>query len=269
MNISRTNRTAVLVGATFSLAALTAACSARQSEESGSDAPTLRPELSARTDPVGEEVVRRLNAASGGNPPLSYEVVGLPEGLSFSPEDRTISGVPVNAGRYGVVYLVRDVDGDIDYVSFSWNIYAPEPAPTAPPVAEEEVPEVQQAAPVTAPESVAATEPKQPAASHAPPTYVVAIGGSAERMPACKNFQAIIALGHAGATGNTSAFTQMFSVGDCLWLNEGDEVAVPDPDNTAVAMGRIGDSERAISVAQVSTDDGLKWFPAELLREAR
>ena len=218
---------------------------------------------------VAVGVVRRLNAASGGTQPLSYEVVGLPEGLSFSPDDRTISGVPVNAGRYGVVYLVRDVDGDIDYVSFSWNIRAHEPSSTAPPVAEEEVPEAQPSAPVTAPESAAATEPQQPATSPVPPTYVVAIGGSAERMPACANFQAIIALGHAGATGNTSAFTQMFSVGDCLWLNEGDEVEVPDPDNTAVAMGRIGDSERAISVAQVSTDDGLKWFPAELLREAR
>ena len=229
MNIRRTNQISALVGAAFSLFALTSACSERQDSEPGSDAaPTLRPELSDRVDTVGEEVDRRLNAASGGNQPLFYEVIGLPEGLSFSPDDQSITGVPVTAGRYGVVYLVRDIDGDIDYVSFSWNIYESEPSPASPPVAEEEIPDAQPTASVTAPESVAASPASElkPAVPTKPSvaTYTVSVVGDMDRFPACWEPQGIVELGKASDARDFERFGQLFVQNECFWLNDGDTV---------------------------------------------
>ena len=62
-----------------------------------------------------------LAAATGGDvtsaggaalePPYFYEVSGLPAGLVFDEETRTVSGTPTAAGSYTVTYTVEDADG--------------------------------------------------------------------------------------------------------------------------------------------------------------
>ena len=47
----------------------------------------------------------------GGTPPYMYSVSGLPPGLSFDPETRTISGTPTEAGRYEVTVRLEDATG--------------------------------------------------------------------------------------------------------------------------------------------------------------
>ena len=47
----------------------------------------------------------------GGTPPLMYSMSGLPPGLSFDPETRTLSGTPTEAGRYEVTFRVEDATG--------------------------------------------------------------------------------------------------------------------------------------------------------------
>ena len=49
--------------------------------------------------------------AAGGTPPLTYSMSGLPPGLSFDPETRTISGTPTEAGRYEATVRVEDAVG--------------------------------------------------------------------------------------------------------------------------------------------------------------
>ncbi len=52
-----------------------------------------------------------LPAVSGGTPPLTYSVSGLPAGLSFDPATRTISGTPTVMGETVATYTVVDASG--------------------------------------------------------------------------------------------------------------------------------------------------------------
>ena len=52
-----------------------------------------------------------LPEASGGAPPLTYSVSGLPAGLAFDPVTRALSGTPQNVGETTVTYTVTDAIG--------------------------------------------------------------------------------------------------------------------------------------------------------------
>ena len=76
---------------------------------------------------LGEELNLTLPEVSGGTPPLTYSVLGLPSGLSFDPETRTISGTPeaVTDGAVEVIYMVTDVNGSSKGLPFLVAVIPP------------------------------------------------------------------------------------------------------------------------------------------------
>ena len=56
-----------------------------------------------------------LPEATGGDTPLTYSITGfIPNGLSFNPTTRRLTGSLSTAGFYRITYVVTDVDGDTD-----------------------------------------------------------------------------------------------------------------------------------------------------------
>ena len=77
---------------------------------------TVAPQSFAQGRPV---VDFGLPEATGGNPPLSY-ALGLPAGLSFNPNSRSINGTPTMAtGLNAYTLTVTDADGDTDTLDLS------------------------------------------------------------------------------------------------------------------------------------------------------
>ncbi len=91
------------------------------------------PSITDKTYEVGENVNLLLPAASGGNPPLTYSVSGLPSTLRFSSSTRRITGTPSQADEYTVTYRVRDDDRDTDSETFTLTIEPAPPPPTPDP----------------------------------------------------------------------------------------------------------------------------------------
>ena len=65
-----------------------------------------------------------LPEATVGNAPLTYEVSGLPPGLTFASSTRRVTGTPTTPGTFTVTYTVEDDDGDTDEQEFTWIIIA-------------------------------------------------------------------------------------------------------------------------------------------------
>ena len=76
---------------------------------------------------VGVEIEPlELPAVTGGTPPLTYSVSGLPAGLSFDSTTRTISGTPEAVGEpVTVTYTVTDAAGASSAVTFLVEIAKP------------------------------------------------------------------------------------------------------------------------------------------------
>ena len=78
-----------------------------------------------KTYTVGSRISQvTLPTATGGNGALSYDLTAPPAGLSFDRAGRKLSGTPESAGRYDMVYEVRDSDdnrsrGDSDRITFT------------------------------------------------------------------------------------------------------------------------------------------------------
>ncbi len=66
-----------------------------------------------------------LPAVSGGTPPLTYSVSGLPTGLSFDPATRTISGTPTTMGETVATYTVMDASGARQSLPLSMAVVEP------------------------------------------------------------------------------------------------------------------------------------------------
>ena len=95
--------------------------SIRMSTTTSDLAPEL-PDLDDRTWDAGEPVSTTLPEATGGDPPLTYSLSGLPAGLSFDPASRSVSGTSTaEAGT--ATYGVSDADGDTSTATFGWTVH--------------------------------------------------------------------------------------------------------------------------------------------------
>ncbi len=74
---------------------------------------------------VGVPANLTLPAVSGGTPPLTYSVSGLPAGLSFDPATRTISGTPTTMGETVATYTVMDASGASQSLPLSMAVVEP------------------------------------------------------------------------------------------------------------------------------------------------
>ena len=79
--------------------------------------------VAAQTYTMGTAVNLSLPAASGGNPPLSYELSPLPAGLSFDADTRVLSGIPTDPQEQTThAYTVRDRDNDAATLTFAITV---------------------------------------------------------------------------------------------------------------------------------------------------
>ncbi|PKF18061.1 hypothetical protein CW717_11580, partial [Macrococcoides caseolyticum] len=53
-----------------------------------------------------------LNGKDNSGQPVTHEVSGLPEGVTYNPETNTISGTPTKPGEYTVTVVTRDSEGN-------------------------------------------------------------------------------------------------------------------------------------------------------------
>ena len=75
---------------------------------------------------VGQAADLVLPAVSGGTPPLTYSVSGLPAGLSFDSATRRISGTPTELSESVIVtYTVTDAGGTSNSVPFAVVVIEP------------------------------------------------------------------------------------------------------------------------------------------------
>ena len=63
-----------------------------------------------------------VDAATGGNAPLSYAATGLPAGVAMNQTTRVVSGTPTATGMGTATVTVTDRDGDSDSVTFAWSV---------------------------------------------------------------------------------------------------------------------------------------------------
>ena len=71
-----------------------------------------------------------LPAAVGGTGPYTYVVTGLPQGLSFNPLTRQITGTPTLGGSFTVTETVTDAIGTTVSATYVINVTVPAPAVT-------------------------------------------------------------------------------------------------------------------------------------------
>ena len=70
---------------------------------------------------IAEDALSTLPEAEGGDGELTYSLTpALPEGLSFDPATRAITGTPAEAGEFEMTYTATDEDGD--EASFGFTI---------------------------------------------------------------------------------------------------------------------------------------------------
>ena len=62
-----------------------------------------------------------VDAATGGDAPLSYSATALPDGVTMS-AGRVVSGTPTATGSGTATITVTDNDGDTDTLSFVWSV---------------------------------------------------------------------------------------------------------------------------------------------------
>ncbi|PKE38861.1 putative Ig domain-containing protein [Macrococcoides caseolyticum] len=81
---------------------------------------TVEDTLPPTVDPVEDQTTEvntpikdiTLNGKDNSGQPVTHEVSGLPEGVTYNPETNTISGTPTKPGEYTVTVVTRDSEGN-------------------------------------------------------------------------------------------------------------------------------------------------------------
>ncbi|MCJ0941673.1 putative Ig domain-containing protein [Mammaliicoccus sciuri] len=81
---------------------------------------TVEDTLPPTVDPIEDQTTEvntpikdvTLNGKDNSGKPVTHEVSGLPDGVTFDPETNTISGTPTKAGEYTVTVVTRDSEGN-------------------------------------------------------------------------------------------------------------------------------------------------------------
>ena len=81
-------------------------------------------EVPAREGTVGDDVSFVLPEADGGDDPVAYTIAGLPDGLAFDADTRTVSGQLGAAQTKIVAYTATDEGGDSDTARFEYAVTA-------------------------------------------------------------------------------------------------------------------------------------------------
>ncbi|PKE62131.1 Ig domain-containing protein, partial [Macrococcoides caseolyticum] len=63
-----------------------------------------------------------LNGKDNSGQPVTHEVSGLPEGVTYDPETNTISGTPTTVGSYDVTVVSTDESGNTTETSFTITV---------------------------------------------------------------------------------------------------------------------------------------------------
>ena len=71
----------------------------------------------------------QLPKATGGDPPLDYQLVPLVPGLYFYEASQQLLGTPYSEGTFSMIYTVTDADGDDDTQRFTITVDAPDTDP--------------------------------------------------------------------------------------------------------------------------------------------
>ncbi len=80
------------------------------------------PTATLATAQVGTPFSVTTPAASGGTTPITYSATGLPDGLSFNPATRQITGTPTSAGTFTVTVTAADAGSPQQTVSQDYTI---------------------------------------------------------------------------------------------------------------------------------------------------
>ena len=79
--------------------------------------------LGDRTYTKGESIAPLvLPAAAGGNGTVLYGLSVVPDGLSFNPATRTLTGIPTRSHTYEITYTAQDSDGDSATLNFTVEV---------------------------------------------------------------------------------------------------------------------------------------------------
>lgn len=65
---------------------------------------------------------RTLPLVSGGTSPYTYTATGLPQGMTFNPNTREISGTPTEGGTFGISLTATDAGGNSATTTYTLNV---------------------------------------------------------------------------------------------------------------------------------------------------
>ncbi|PKD97145.1 putative Ig domain-containing protein, partial [Macrococcoides caseolyticum] len=102
---------------------------------------TVEDTLPPTVDPVEDQTTEvntpikdiTLNGKDNSGQPVTHEVSGLPEGVTYNPETNTISGTPTTVGSYDVTVVSTDESGNTTETTFTITVEDTLP-PTVDPV---------------------------------------------------------------------------------------------------------------------------------------